>query len=405
VPKAVFVREDGSRTVQVSSGPAEFWTASTDGKYAFYTEAGRLWRFDVESETRVEIAGSAGGVQGVVAVNETGEDGAYVYFVAHEALLGVGSSAKQPPVEGGDNLYVEESDPEHAGQSRIVFIGTLSSGDSHDWSLSSANRESEATPDGGALVFMSTENLSGAHYADEGAQEVYVFDAQDGNVSCASCRAQASGGFLPASTSYVSMRRWISGNGDRVFFDSEAPLVWRDINGAEDVYEWESDGSGECREETGCVYLISGGREGAAEFIDAGESGSDVFFATRQRLAPLDENENVDMYDARVDGVEAVSPLECAGTACQGAPSPPPIFATPASVTFAGVGNFAQPPSPIVAKARSLTRAQKLSRALAACHEKREKKRAECESRARKLYGTKQRAKTKTKRSTSKGVK
>ena len=32
--------------------------------------------------------------------------------------------------------------------------------------------------------------------------------------------------------------------------------------------------------------------------------------------------------------------LACTGTGCQGVPPAPPIFATPSSVTFNGVGNF-----------------------------------------------------------------
>ena len=48
----VYVREDGERTIPVSKGPARFWTATPDGRYAYYTEGEQLWRFDVESETR-----------------------------------------------------------------------------------------------------------------------------------------------------------------------------------------------------------------------------------------------------------------------------------------------------------------------------------------------------------------
>ena len=50
----VFVRENGSSTVQVSEHAARYWTASTDGRYALYSEgegkASRLYRFDAEGE-------------------------------------------------------------------------------------------------------------------------------------------------------------------------------------------------------------------------------------------------------------------------------------------------------------------------------------------------------------------
>src|ERR1700728_1168180 len=62
----VYVREGGSSTVAVSAGAAQYWTASSDGRYAFYTEDEKLYRFDVERGTREELAGGGAGVQGVI---------------------------------------------------------------------------------------------------------------------------------------------------------------------------------------------------------------------------------------------------------------------------------------------------------------------------------------------------
>ena len=67
----------------MSAGAAQFWTASVDGRFAFYTEGERLLRFDVDSGTREELAGAGAGVQGVVGASD---DGSYVYFVADGAL-------------------------------------------------------------------------------------------------------------------------------------------------------------------------------------------------------------------------------------------------------------------------------------------------------------------------------
>jgi hypothetical protein len=176
-----------------------------------------------------------------------------------------------------------------------------------------------------------------------------------------------------------------------VFFDSEVPLVPGDTNGVQDVYEWELDGVGSCRESGGCVFLLSGGKSPSASwFLDAGVSGGDVFIATRAELVAQDQNENFDVYDARVGGVEAHPGGGCSGAGCQGVPPAPPSFATPASVTYAGVGNLSpfpsEPPKPLV-KPRPLTRAQKLAKALKACHAKHNaRKRVLCEAHARKLY-------------------
>jgi hypothetical protein len=391
----VYARIGGLRTVQVSAGPASYWASSAEGKFAYYTEAGRLWRFDVESEARTEIAGSAGEVIGVVGTNEVGTEGAYVYFVASEAIPGLENGAGQSPQAGGDNLYVYEPDSNHPGQSHIAFIGALSAQDADDWSFGLFGRTAETTPNGEYLVFTSHENLAKTLYQPEGAEEVYVYDANDTSLFCASCRPQANGGHLNYNRTATYMFRWISEDGDRVFFDSSAPLVAQDVDGKQNVYEWERPGSGECSEPEGCVYILSGGVEYPASLLDTSANGNDAFFVTRERLVPEDRNEETNLYDARVDGALPVSPPECVGTGCQGVPAAAPLFATPASVTFAGVGNFPPPTTtPTIgakkARARPLTRSQKLARALKACRKKpKSGARSACESRAHKQYARK----------------
>jgi hypothetical protein len=119
--------------------------------------------------------------------------------------------------------------------------------------------------------------------------------------------------------------------------------------------------------------------------VDADEEGNNVFFATRARLTGQDEGDNVVLYDARVNGFKALTPPECTGTGCQGVPPAPPIFATPSSVTFNGVGNYA-PAAP--SKAKLETKSEKLTKALRAClRDKHKKKRLACEKSARKKYG------------------
>jgi hypothetical protein len=75
-------------------------------------------------------------------------------------------------------------------------------------------------------------------------------------------------------------------------------------------------------------------------FIDASANGNDVFIMTRSQLAPQDKNEYNDIYDVRVGATQAAVPTQCTGTGCQGVQAAPPVFATPASATFNGVGNF-----------------------------------------------------------------
>ena len=68
---------------------------------------------------------------------------------------------------------------------------------------------------------------------------------------------------------------------------------------------------------------------------------------TRSQLVTADKNEYNDIYDAHVGAVVAPAPPQCTGTGCQGTAAMPPVFATPASTTYNGVGNFSPPPTPV----------------------------------------------------------
>ncbi len=348
----VYVREDGTSTVAVSAGAARFWTATPDGRYAFYTEGERLYRFDVESGMPEELAGADAGVLGVIGVSEGGE---YVYFVAEGKLAG---SAKQ----GEPNLYLF-----HEGETR--FIATLSpedegtmaygaeGGSFGDWEPGLGHRTAEVTPNGKSVVFQSVRALTG--YDSEGLSEVFVYDAEPGGgLFCASCDSsgelppvtELAGGrvkaaaYLPVSWSRTYQPRVISEDGSQVFFDSFEPLVSADPNGEQDVYEWERDGAGGCREPRGCQYLLSGGTSRSGSYLlDASANGDSVFFVSDARLVAQDDNETDHLYDDRVNGVQPSSPAGCAGSECEEVPIAPPIFATPPSATFAGVGNFPPP--------------------------------------------------------------
>jgi hypothetical protein len=150
------------------------------------------------------------------------------------------------------------------------------------------------------------------------------------------------------------MPRWLSDDGSRVFFDSVEPLSPQDTNGLRDVYEWERDGAGSCQDSEGCVYLLSGGTStDSSSLVDASVQGDDAFIVTRAQLVPQDRNETFDLYDAHVGGVQPLSSPACSGTGCQGVPSVPPLFATPPSVTFDGVGNFVPPSRTVKSKPKS----------------------------------------------------
>jgi hypothetical protein len=239
---------------------------------------------------------------------------------------------------------------------------------------------SYTTPNGKFLVFaahggsglLEEEGVAGeprgAHH-----NELYRYDAADGSVTCVSCGSGMAPlvGEMREPTGSSSLNTPdetpalipISENGQEVFFQTTAQLVPQDTNTTnseldnlngflgQDVYEWEADGAEEgpgilCGEVNGCTHLLSSGEDvGPAVFLGASRDGSNVFFATAARLAPQDIDEYTDIYDARVDGGFAppLPTLEC--VSCQGVGSPPPLFSTPASMSFAGAGN---PTLPVV---------------------------------------------------------
>jgi hypothetical protein len=395
-PGDLYMRVNSETTVLISKG-ARFWTATPDGTHVFYTKEGDLYEYDTLSATATDLTPQApvhGGVQGVIG---TSEDGGYVYFVAAEGFYLSHAGAVTLIAPAGR----EQMPP---------FANTEIRGG--DWQPGLGNRTAEVTSDGGGVVFMSTLSLTG--YDSRGLSEVFVYDAGSGVLSCVSCNPSGeppsegpteknggTAGFLPISHSNTYVPRWVSGGGDRVFFDSTVPLVPGDRNGRQDVYEWERAGvvGGSCPSGAaggGCVFLLSGGSSGTASWLlDASESGGDVFIATRAELLGQDRNENYDVYDVSVGGVSG-GPVGvgCVGAGCQGAPLAAPLFGVPASGTFEGVGNFSAGAGvagePVVLKPGGVvfSRARRLAAALRVCRRERvHRRRLVCEAAARRRFG------------------
>ncbi len=358
------------------------------------------------------------------------EEGSYVYFVA-EGVLAAGATNE------ADNLYVAH---EEGGVWRTTFISTLQSEDASDWALTNLNHmTSRVSSNGRYLAFMSHGSLTGYdnHDAnsDEPDTEVYLYDASTPRLICASCnptgerpvgmldvaekplvdRSEASAGqwlagSIPGWTPMAGVEgialyqsRYLSDEG-RLFFDSSDALVPQDTNGKEDVYEYEPEGIGGCKgssetfsdKSDGCVALISSGTSGEeSAFLDASMSGDDVFFLTSAKLVPGDSDTGYHVYDAHVCGADGVacatttvsSPPCTTADSCRQAPSPQPgIFGAPSSATFSGAGDLPAPASKPAVTPKVLTRAQRLANALKTCRKRPKKKRAACESQARKKF-------------------
>jgi hypothetical protein len=371
--------------------PGEFVDASASGELVLLS-TGEV--YDVEHQRELaNVTGGAGGFRGELGASE---DLSSVYFVDTAVLAGTGANAfGQSPRGGENNVYLyHRGDPP-------VFITMLAPGavDFGDWSASVSEHTARVTPDGGSAVFESRAALTGHDNRDivtgSPDDEIFLYHAATDNLSCVSCNptgqrpngsaivpageiTETHAGNFPA----FYAPRVLSRDGSRVFFNSSEALAAQDTNGAQDVYEYEG----------GHPRLISSGTGAASTFLDASESGDDVFFLTANQLVPGDTDQLVDLYDARVGGgVPApATGTACTGGGCQGVPAPAPLFATPAGATAQGLGNFGPAPavSTLSSGSKPLTRSQKLAKALQACRkDRRHAKRAACETVARKRFG------------------
>jgi hypothetical protein len=446
----LYDRIDGSQTVEVSAPgpgagpencertggvcnaePAQFWAASASGSVVYFTSKAALtrasytgeespssenpgndlYRYEVGTGTLTDLTVDADNRTNdpngadVLGVVGTAEDGSYVYFVAEGELGGPHTGTKS----GSPNLYIWHETSEGSGT--VKFIATLAppseeeqgniealrhgpvwvyNSDVGDWTSRPNESQAYVTPDGRHLAFMSAEPLTGYDNDDiatgEADHEVFEYDAETGALVCVSCdpngarplgSAFIGAGLRELASTPFHQPRSVSDDGSRAFFTSPDPLVSGVSGGSEKVYEYED----------GEPHLISGPEGGGSGvFLDASASGDDVFIATRERLAPSDVDELVDVYDARVDGGFPASAAlsSCQGSACQEPFSQPPSFPTPISATFMGSGNLPEPASPA-----RLTRKQLLARALVKCKRlTTRKQRSRCRAAADRRYAT-----------------
>ncbi len=391
--KGLYVRDMvEEKTVDLGAG-AVYQTMNAEGSKIFYLEGGNLYVYEWETGQSTDLTAdhgpgeASGGVQALVT--DVSENGSYVYFVATGVLAEGG-------VKGADNLYVLH---DTGSDWTTTHVATLSGEDRPDWYARNfgpaiAAVTSRVSPDGRYLAFMSESSLTGYDNRDalSGApdEEVYLYDAQENRLVCASCDptgARPTGVYDEKAAELLVDRdanwaafgvggdptnHWLAGSlpgwdelsndpptyqprylsdSGRLFFDSPVGLVPQDTNGLEDVYEFEPEDVRGCtnavssatevyvsesagRQVDGCVGLISSGTSSTeSAFYDASENGDDVFFDTTSRLVPEDVDTAYDVYDAHVCSSAvpcrsaAVLPPPCdTGDSCKAAASPQPTI-------------------------------------------------------------------------------
>jgi hypothetical protein len=351
----LYVRENGTTTIALNAsqrtpslgdGIATFMGATSDGSKVFFTDTtpltnapsdnGGLYEYNFSTGRLTDLSADSGGPPEVEGMLGAGENGLNVYFVARGNLTGNARA-------GSDNLYLSR-----AGV--IRFIGTLSSEDKADWNPRFEGREARVTPDGEYLAFASRASLTGYDNTDLNSgsadAEVFVYDAAADHLSCASCNPSGTQPVGSASepeaehTGHTS--RFLSDDGQRVFFDSKDVLLPSDTDGQQNVYEYED----------GVIQMISSGTsDDISTFSDASTSGNDAFFTTRAQLVPEDVDNSEDMYDARVDGgfPAQVSSTPCDGETCRG-PLNAPAAASVISTEAGSAASEALPAQPQTTK-------------------------------------------------------
>ena len=292
----------------------------------------RDWIVEVKGSTivlaRAVKAASAEGVRlrassqaDVLGVLGFSGDGSSVYFAGIGVLASNANAAGEHAENRGGHLEAEagnlyEWHKAPGGAESTVFVSQLVDennyevgGDEEDWAetpvATTRQKVGRVTGDGSTLLFARDRQLYRYRAGVEGGvgSLLCVSCAPGGGVTVGEAQLDGdTGNLLPREER--ALTRNLSESGGRVFFQTEAPLLAADRNGQMDVYEWEAEGEGSCRSDTqdgGCLYLVSTGTSPQPSlFGDASTNGDSVFFFTRQQLAGSDEDNNVDVYDARV---------------------------------------------------------------------------------------------------------
>jgi hypothetical protein len=366
----LYLREDGSRTVQVdkSHGPGadgggRFMIASADGSRVFFTDESQLtadstaaggkpdlYEYASDSGDLTDLTVNALEPAGVLGVSGASEDGSYLYFVAQGALTDEPNSNGDAAAAEAPNLYLI-----HDGVT--TFVATLDPiTDACDWTASArcagdvdvSGLTARVSANGAFAGFNSTRSLTGYDNTDANSGEpdieIFLFDAAAQRLSCASCSSLGSRPTAGAAIHWPATpgrngnwdnaypQRNVSDDG-HVFFETADALLAGDVNGRRDVYEYAN----------GTQHLISTGTDAvSSHFLDATPDGDDVFFSTAQRLLPRDTDSVYDYYDARIGGgfAEPPSPPSpCGAGACRGAGSTETAVPAPGTSSFAGRGN------------------------------------------------------------------
>jgi hypothetical protein len=335
VKNILYLRYNNETTVEVGAG-LTFAGVAEGGSRIFYLDNGNLEALDVASHLVTDFADT---IDEVVPVTISA-DGSTAYFVSESVVPASGSNPQgAEPQLGGQNIY-------RSKEGQITFVGTVTErdvvgkgeGDGLGLWVKAVKAPApvgrlgmvpaRSTPGGSVFLFKSRAPLTA--YDSEGHAEIYRYDPARNELQCLSCNPTGA----PAQSdstlqsedregselySTINWPQNLRTDGRRAFFESSEPLVAADIDGRQDVYEWEESGVGSCTRPEGCIYLISSPQSRRNEYLWAvSRSGDDVFFLSSELLVGADIDETPSIYDARVGGgFPEAAPGACEGEGCR----------------------------------------------------------------------------------------
>jgi hypothetical protein len=315
--EGIYLRENGgpSQAISVShiAGdpdavvPATLLGVNEDGRYAFFVCSQRLTP-DAPGEPNDLYRYDAA-------------DGSLEYLHAQAKARSLGISPDGNTFYFVDLPGASSASVWHNGEVHVAFPQEWQTGDPNEY----------MSPDG--RYFAKPEVVEGV------PNVVELYDAETNQLVCASCLADGtpiSAALATHTAEDVSNHNPQSvDNSGTVYFDTTGRLVAGDVNGTRDVYAFRDDEAS----------LISPGNAPfEAQLADISEDGEDVFFTTGQKLVGRDNDESIDVYDARVNGgLPAQSPppsQECLRDDCKSTPGAGPELPFGGSEALSGPGNL-----------------------------------------------------------------
>jgi hypothetical protein len=221
-------------------------------------------------------------------------------------------SNKGPQTNDGKfSIFTEPRIPPDQRHDDQLVIDSVNDGNTRHTEDFQITRSGDIAAFGSALPLVS--------YDPRGLTEVYRYDETQDELLCVSCPATNAAASGDSSLAKGGLNLTDDG---RMFFTATEPLVLRDTNGKEDVYEWKDGG----------VQPVSPGQDQfGSRLLTVSADGKDVYFFTHATLALQDRSGGqAKIYDAREDGGFFVIPAqppcvasdECHGPGTQQAPPP-----------------------------------------------------------------------------------